>query len=84
MRGRVRAAGYDIALVGSALMRARDPEELLRQMLSAGRDEAVLMWIKICGMTTAAAVTAALEAGADAIGFVFAESVRRVTPEFAA
>ena len=38
--GRARTAGYDIALVGSALMRARDPEELLRQMLSAGRDEA--------------------------------------------
>jgi indole-3-glycerol phosphate synthase len=34
---RVRAAGYDIALVGSALMRTRDPEELLRQMLCAGR-----------------------------------------------
>jgi phosphoribosylanthranilate isomerase len=38
------------------------------------------MWVKICGMTTPAAVAAALEAGADAIGFVFAESVRRVTP----
>jgi indole-3-glycerol phosphate synthase len=35
--GRVRAAGYDMALVGSALMRASDPEELLRQMLLAGR-----------------------------------------------
>src|ERR1700722_17456931 len=42
------------------------------------------MWVKICGMTTAAAVAAALEAGADAIGFVFAESVRRVTPQGAA
>ena len=42
------------------------------------------MWVKICCMTTAAAVAAALEAGADAIGFVFAESVRRVTPRLAA
>jgi phosphoribosylanthranilate isomerase len=42
------------------------------------------MWIKICGMTTPAAVAAALEAGADAIGFVFAKSVRRVTPQVAA
>lgn len=38
-------------------------------------------WIKICGLTTSEAVSAALSAGADAIGFVFAESVRRTTPE---
>jgi phosphoribosylanthranilate isomerase len=41
------------------------------------------MWIKICGMTTPTAVAAALEAGADAIGFVFAKSVRRVTAQVA-
>lgn len=35
--------------------------------------------IKICGLKTAADVAAAVAAGADAIGFVFAESVRRVT-----
>lgn len=38
------------------------------------------MWIKICGLTTPDAVTAALDAGVDAIGFVFARSVRQVTP----
>lgn len=37
-------------------------------------------WIKICGMTTPEAVEACLTAGVDAIGFVFAESVRQVTP----
>lgn len=37
-------------------------------------------WIKVCGMTTPEAVTAALAARVDAIGFVFAPSVRRVDP----
>jgi phosphoribosylanthranilate isomerase len=38
-------------------------------------------FVKICGMTDTRAVQAALAAGADAIGFVFAQSVRRVTAE---
>ena len=42
------------------------------------------MWIKICGMTSAPAVAAAIEAGVDAIGFVFAESSRQLTPRAAA
>jgi phosphoribosylanthranilate isomerase len=42
------------------------------------------MWIKICGMTSVEAVATAVEAGADALGFVFAESPRRVTPQGAA
>jgi phosphoribosylanthranilate isomerase len=42
------------------------------------------MWIKICGMTSPAAVDAALEARVDAIGFVFAASVRELTPVAAA
>lgn len=42
------------------------------------------MWIKVCGMTTPEAVRAALDAHVDAIGFVFAESKRRVSPQRAA
>jgi indole-3-glycerol phosphate synthase len=35
----VAAAGYRAALVGSALMRAADPESLLQEMIRAGRQE---------------------------------------------
>lgn len=42
------------------------------------------MWIKVCGLSDASAVSAALEAGADAIGWVFAASPRRVEPAQAA
>jgi phosphoribosylanthranilate isomerase len=40
----------------------------------------VSLLVKICGLRKADDVKAAVSAGADAVGFVFAESVRRVTP----
>jgi len=40
-------------------------------------------WIKFCGTTSFADALASIEAGADALGFIFAPSKRRVTPEAA-
>jgi indole-3-glycerol phosphate synthase / phosphoribosylanthranilate isomerase len=64
-------AGADAILVGSALMRSSDPgaklDELVRRPL-----------VKVCGLTREEDVAAAAEAGVDLVGFVLAESPRRV------
>jgi indole-3-glycerol phosphate synthase/phosphoribosylanthranilate isomerase len=56
-------AGADAILVGSALMQAPDPAAKLAELLSRPL-------VKVCGLTREADVAAALDAGADLVGFV--------------
>jgi indole-3-glycerol phosphate synthase/phosphoribosylanthranilate isomerase len=66
-------AGADAILVGSSLMKASDPGAKLRELLSRPL-------VKVCGMTNQEDVDQALEAGADLIGFIFAEGSPRQAP----
>jgi indole-3-glycerol phosphate synthase/phosphoribosylanthranilate isomerase len=64
-------SGAHAVLVGSTLMRAADPGAKLRDLLARPL-------VKVCGLTRQDDVDAAVEAGADLVGFILAdESPRR-------
>jgi indole-3-glycerol phosphate synthase len=66
-------AGADAILVGTSLMQAPDPGEKLRNLISRPL-------VKVCGLTRQEDVDAAVEAGADLVGFIFAEGSPRRAP----
>jgi indole-3-glycerol phosphate synthase/phosphoribosylanthranilate isomerase len=66
-------AGADAILVGSALMRAPDPAAKLDELLSRPL-------VKVCGLTRQHDVDAAVEAGADLLGFILAQASPRRAP----
>jgi tryptophan synthase beta chain len=74
---RWRAAGFDAALVGEALVRAADPRSAAAAFVAAGAVPADpgaahrVPFVKICGIVDDAGLDAALAAGADAIGLNF-------------
>ncbi|HYX12484.1 MAG TPA: hypothetical protein VE817_10885, partial [Candidatus Acidoferrum sp.] len=69
-----RAAGFDAALVGEALVRAADSAAAARSFVAAGRmpadpaNRVAAAFVKVCGITDAEGVLAAVRSGADAIG----------------
>ncbi len=69
-----RATGFDGALVGEALVRSEDPAAAARAFVAAGRpptdpaNRGAAALVKVCGITDAEGVLAAVRSGADAIG----------------
>jgi tryptophan synthase beta subunit len=78
-----RAVGFDAALVGEALVRTQDPRAAVAAFAVAGREPgdpanaAARPFVKICGVTDADGVLAAVRAGADAIGLNLAPGTPR-------
>jgi phosphoribosylanthranilate isomerase len=63
-------AGADAVLVGTSLMQAADPGAKLRELVSRPL-------VKVCGLTRQEDVDAAVEAGADLLGFIHVEASPR-------
>jgi indole-3-glycerol phosphate synthase/phosphoribosylanthranilate isomerase len=67
-------AGANAVLVGSALMRASNPGEKLRELVERPL-------VKVCGLTRQEDVDVAVDAGADLVGFILAAESPRRTDE---
>jgi indole-3-glycerol phosphate synthase len=67
-------AGAHAVLIGSTLMRAADPGAKLAELTSRPL-------VKVCGLTRQEDVDAAVEAGADLVGFILAAESPRRTDE---
>ncbi|MBV8598053.1 MAG: bifunctional indole-3-glycerol phosphate synthase/phosphoribosylanthranilate isomerase, partial [Actinobacteria bacterium] len=67
-------AGANVILVGSTLMRAADPGAKLADLIQRPL-------VKVCGLTRQEDVDAAVEAGADLVGFILAQESPRRTDE---
>jgi tryptophan synthase beta subunit len=88
---RLRALGFDAALIGEALMRAADPAAATSALVAAGSQPADvaaadrLPHVKVCGIVDEDGLLAAARAGADYVGLnVVPGTPRGLTPGRAA
>ena len=67
-QARRMAAGADILVIGRAITGAADPAAAAQKILD---ELSHAVDVKICGLSTPEPIDAALDAGADLVGFVF-------------
>lgn len=70
--------GYHGALIGEHFLRQRHPGEEAAGFVAFAKRAMQRPNVKICGVTAERDVVAAMEAGIDALGFIFAESPRSI------
>ena len=76
---KVIGLGYNGALIGEHLLRSEDPAAELSRFIAASSGQHPK--VKICGITSERDAMMAIHSGAAGLGFIFAESPRRVSPQ---
>jgi indole-3-glycerol phosphate synthase / phosphoribosylanthranilate isomerase len=76
---KVIGLGYNGALIGEQLLRSVDPAAELSRFVTASAGQHPK--VKICGITSERDAMMAIHSGAAGLGFIFAESPRRVSKQ---